>query len=188
MKSLLIALSSGLMIYGATAASSPFDITKTPADYRREYCNVQQAYCQSFCGGQSNVKINFCSTCSLQWNCECVNPALATFPNAPNSVFPMQYYQCVGEKDNCLRQCQDEFGAQTALTDQCQFTQCQAKFQCGSTFGGEKVVLRVAGDGSNITCSPATTTDTSASTSPLNTILWNSAMSLIAAFLLLVLV
>lgn len=122
-----------------------YDITKETQAYRDTYCQNNVAYCTAYCGGAANAKINICSSSTLQWNCECIDPTKAPNAQATASEFPIQYYQCVGEKAECKTKCQTDNGVATDATSTCEAVQCDYKFACGSRTGGEQKSLKVTG-------------------------------------------
>jgi hypothetical protein len=139
MLSLLLLLTI-LISHGAYA----FDLTSSDSARRSVICTEQRAYCSSYCGLPTNVKINFCDTTSMKWNCACHNPMQATHPGATDSQFPVQVHQCQGEKWQCKQQCLSASEVGT-----CQ-DQCELKYLCGYPTGGESKSYRIQGDGSDI--------------------------------------
>lgn len=172
----LIAL---LLIFAQVRA---YDLSTTDGNYRSTICASQKGFCSSFCGGPSNTKYNWCHTPTMQWGCTCIDLTKATNGRAADSEFPVQYYQCTGEKQDCKRMCQQKFGVETAQTISCQY-QCEVDYTCGSAKGGEKVNLRAQGDGKDILQG----TETSAAGTAASDAFKAGSATALAAFLITIL-
>ncbi|KAI3633561.1 hypothetical protein MIR68_008508 [Amoeboaphelidium protococcarum] len=127
---------------------SAYSVKSEQSQYKQTVCASQKGYCTSVCGGEQNTKFNECNVASMKWSCECVNKQMATVQNAADSLFPVQTYQCFGEKSECYSKCRDNPGSSPSV-ELCQYNECDIKFTCGSAKGGEKTSFRVAGGEAN---------------------------------------
>lgn len=105
-------------------SANAYDVSTLSSEYKQTICANQVGYCTSICGGKDNTKFNACNQATMKWECQCIDAAKAPAANAATSLFPVNTYQCFGEKQECFKNCTTSPVAAGSSVDLCQYNQC----------------------------------------------------------------
>ena len=110
-------MKSLVFLAAIATVSTSFDIRSLDAAQRSTICNNQIASCDVFCSGRTDA--NTCDSKSMGWTCVCKGGRV---PSDTEITFPVPYFQCSGNYEECARGCSKNSatGAEQTCIDGCE--------------------------------------------------------------------